>query len=318
MFKHNAFTMIELIFVIVIMGIIGKFGVEFLAQSYRDFIFSKINHELQATSAAAVEIIAARLQHRIKDSVIARTAPPPSVPVAIANADGSLATYTVLEWIGVDEEGFQGNSDTNSIPYLPNWSGIIDVDNNLSNSTVLVSPETNTTSTNTMINNLSYGTTTLNDAAIFFPGANSATKTDYGWDGNISNINTQNGAMHPIKSNGIPNQFVPATGTFTGIDIYEYYKLAWTAYAIVHEANGTLRLYWNYQPWKDRNGDGKGDQFNDAGIPVKSAVIMENVSTFQFIAIGDIIKIQVCTKSTVIDGINDGQGYSLCKEKTIF
>jgi len=37
-----AFTMIELIFVIVVMGIIGKFGVEFLAQAYKSFIFSSV------------------------------------------------------------------------------------------------------------------------------------------------------------------------------------------------------------------------------------------------------------------------------------
>ena len=66
MLKRNAFTMIELIFVIVIMGIIGKFGVEFLAQAYKSFIFSKINHELHSTSEQAVEIIAKRLENRIR------------------------------------------------------------------------------------------------------------------------------------------------------------------------------------------------------------------------------------------------------------
>ena len=67
-----AFTMIELIFVIVIMGILSKFGVEFLAQAYQSFIFSKVNSTLSSQSEVAVESIAARLQFRIKDSVIAR------------------------------------------------------------------------------------------------------------------------------------------------------------------------------------------------------------------------------------------------------
>lgn len=58
---RTAFTMIELIFVIVVMGIIGKFGVEFIAEAYKGFINAKINHELQATSEQTVEIIAARL-----------------------------------------------------------------------------------------------------------------------------------------------------------------------------------------------------------------------------------------------------------------
>ena len=68
---RNAFTMIELIFVIVIMGILGKFGTEFLIQTYNNFIFTKVNNTLQSNSAQTIEFIASRLQHRIKDSVIA-------------------------------------------------------------------------------------------------------------------------------------------------------------------------------------------------------------------------------------------------------
>ena len=69
---RSAFTMIELIFVIVVMGIIGKFGVEFLAQAYKSFIFSNVNNTLHSKSASAVEFIASRLQYRIKDSLIMR------------------------------------------------------------------------------------------------------------------------------------------------------------------------------------------------------------------------------------------------------
>ncbi|MDQ7067245.1 MAG: type II secretion system protein [Sulfurimonas sp.] len=321
MLKRNAFSMIELIFVIVIMGIIGKFGVEFLAQAYRSFIFSSVNHNLQASSGAAVELIAARLQHRIKDSVIARTGLPPAVPVAIGSVSGN--NYTVLEWVGVDYEGFKGNS--NLIPCMPNWSGILDLNHPNANSTTLISPSTDTSQVNTMISNLSYGHSSISNAAIFFIGANSNVQSGYGWDGNLTAINLQQGAMHPITNiPGVGNEdrFSPRIGNFTGIDVYEYYQLAWTAYAIVYEPGvnnlGTLRLYWDYQPWEDEDGDGNADQFNTPGIQVKNAIIMENVSTFQFTSVGDIIKIQVCTKSTIIDGNNDGNGYSLCKEKTVF
>ncbi len=325
MLKRSAFSMIELIFVIAIMGIIGKFGVEFLANAYRNFIFSKVNHELQATSSAAVELIAAKLQHRIKASVIARKGVPPATPVAIGSASGD--DFIVIEWIGIDYEGFKGNSDDNSSSYyLPNWSGIIDLDNANASSSILVSPETNTSAISKMVETLSYSTADINDTALFFIGANSDAETDYGWDGNLSKIDAQTGAMHPINSTSQIDQYTNAasenaTNDFTGVDVYEYYYLAWTAYAIVYEAGdnnmGTLRMYWNYQPWKDLNGDGDADQFNDAPN-VQSAVIMENVSTFRFSSIGSILKIQVCTKSEIIDGTNDGDGYSICKEKTVF
>lgn len=295
--RKSAFTLLELIFVIVVMGILAKFGVEFLSQAYKSFIFSSINNTLQSQSAAAVETIAARLQHRIKDSVIARE--------LSGNFDG-LAGYTadnapILEWIGADIDGFRGNSLTQ-----PLWSGIIDL--NVSSGTLLASPGTDTVALDTLIQILSPNGTTLNDAALYFIGSNSDIKTGYGWDGNTTAINTQNGAMHPINSViGQPTQFIPASGNFAGIDIYEYYQLAWSAYAVgIDDYNnttktGTLTLWYDYQPWKGEN--------YTSGTAVK---IMENVSTFRFRAAGSVVKIEVCVNSDLVED------YSLCKEKTVF
>ena len=296
--KRFAFTMIELIFVIVIMGIIGKFGVEFLAQAYTSYMYEKVNHTLQSNSGMAVEQIAKRLEYRIKDSVIARETKT-SDPIPLSDTNTSK-TYTILEWIAYDNEGFRGITK-------PYWSGIIDLDD--SNATVLTSPDTNTTALNALILSLDANLSNLNNAALYFVGSNSDVKTDYGWDGNITKINAQQGAMHPIKAvAGNITQFQSSTGTnFANIDIYEYYQLAWTAYAIVMEEYdndkkmGTLRLYWDYQPWE-------GEKIADA---THSAILMENVSTFQFMSIGSIMKIQVCTKSTLLEE------HSLCKEKTV-
>jgi len=302
-----AFTMIELIFVIVIMGIIGKFGVEFLAQAYNSFIFSKINHELQSSSEATVEFIAKRLEGRIKDSVIARLADKSFDAIGDVNIS---KTYVVLEWIGSDTDGFRGISNTN-VPHLPDWSGIIDLDEG--NATTLVSPETNTTAINSLIHILSGSTESIFDSALFFKGANSDIKTGYGWDTNTVTINAQRGAMHPVQSvAGNLDQFTSSTGTnFSGIDVYEYYKLAWSAYAVVMEdynattKMGNLYFYHNYQPWQ-------GEQYDDNNDSKHKSLLMKNVSTFRFTAIGSIMKIQVCTKTDLVEE------YSLCKEKTVF
>jgi prepilin-type N-terminal cleavage/methylation domain-containing protein len=299
--KHAAFTLIELIFVIVIMAIVGKFGVEFLIQVYNSYIFEKVNHNLQTNSAMAVELIAKKLQYRIKDSVIARTAIG-NTPVPISDASGT--GYTVLEWIGYDNEGFRGVTS-------PYWSGIIDLDN--SNANILLSPDTNTSKINSLILSLSNNNSSLSNAAIYFIGSNSDVKRDFGWIADAANttwMQNQNGSMHPIKAvAGTDNQFQSSTATnFANIDLYEYYQLAWTAYGIVMENYdnnthmGTLRLYWDYQPWE-------GETIANA---THNAIIMENVSTFQFISIGAIMKIQVCTKSNLLEE------YSLCKEKTVF
>ena len=307
---RNAFTMIELIFVIVVMGILGKFGVEFLRQAYESYIASSINNTLQYNSGTAVEFIAARLQDRIKDSIIVRINDTNLTVVPLADADYNT-TYTILEWVGADGDGFRGNSDNTAALFnKPNWSGILDLDHTDANASILVSPETNTTKINALIDVLSDTGSSINDAALYFIGSDSDIQSGYGWDRNLSAINAQQGVMHPINLNGNPTQFVSATGT-NFQDVYEYYKLAWTAYAVVFDTvTNNLLLYYNYQPWKDKNGDGNADTYLDGN----SSIIMQNVSTFQSIAIGSVVKIQVCAKSSLIKN----QEYSLCKEKTIF
>ena len=291
---RSAFTMIELVFVIVIMGILGKFGVEFMFQAYNSFIFSKVNNTLQANSANALEFIASRLQYRIKDSVIARD----NSSFDAINSIDTSKSYIGLEWVSTDIDGYR--SDT-----TPNWSGIIDLNNTNADKDTLISPETNTTEISNLIKILSHDTNkTIDNAAIYFIGSNSDVN-GYGWDG--STITDQSQVMHPIKAGASINILKPRVSDFSGVDVYEYYKLAWTANAIRIEsenaANHTFKLefYFDHQPWD-------GETFTDG----KHFTIMENISTFQFTAIGSIMKIQICAKTTLLEK------YSLCKEKTVF
>jgi len=306
--------MLELVFVIVIMGILGKFGVEFIMQAYRNFIYANVNASLQANSEMAVELIASRLQFRVKDSIIARLNDGDLTHFkALAGSDYN-ETSTVLEWVGSDVEGFRGDSNATNI--LPNWSGVIDLRDSETNTTQLKSPETNSTRVNSLIKVLSYLGSDINDSAIYFVGSDSNIKTGYGWDGNaLSDQNTS--VMHPIRQSNVAGEediFIPINGAtgadnnFSGVDAYEYYQLAWTAYAIEHNTTSNdLILHYDYQPWR-------GEDYLHDG---KSQVIMENVSTFRFKAVGSVVKIQVCVKSDIIDGGTSG-GYSLCKEKTVF
>lgn len=307
--KRKAFTMLELIFVIVIMGIIGKFGVEFLAQSYQSFISSSVNNRLQSNSATAVEFVSSRLQYRIKPSTIARE----------DNASYTLlseyynTTANVLEWIGTDIEGFRGDA-------LPHWSGVIDLNTTVTNAANLRSPGTNTGNLDTMINILSNGDAGVNDAAIYFVNPDAIiTAEDWGWDANASKFDTQADVqIHPINSTATVTDFIPVTwssgaavvNNFTGVDASEYYQLAWSAYAVgindwnVTSGTGTLTMWYNYQPWK-------GERYD---LDANSTVIMEGVSSFRFISSDSVVKIQVCVKSDLLAD----EEYSVCKEKTVF
>jgi hypothetical protein len=273
--------MIELIFVIVIMGIIGKFGVEFLARAYKSFFITTLQNRLQQQSEAAVTQIATRLQYRIKNSIVMSTG---------ANK---------LEWVGYDIDGLRGHWDVNKSANLPLWSGFIDINSTFIPSTTFLStPESNTTAIDNTIQALSGNTKTIADAAIFFVGASNPTNTI--WDGAVAD---QAGELaHPITSSGTSG-FAPHVDDFSNVDIYEFYKLAWSAYTVeLNTTSNKLILYYNYQPWN-------GNTANDGN----SSILMENIDSFNYQTIGDLIKIQVC-----VHGDNIGENISVCKEKTIF
>ncbi|WP_373069573.1 type II secretion system protein [Sulfurimonas sp.] len=293
--KKPAFSLLELIFVIVIIGILGKFGVELMAKAYENYIFTKINNTLQNQSGSAVEFIAKRLSYRIPDSVIGR--------VSASDYDGvqdldTTKNYRVLEWVSFDIDGWRGVN-------APYWSGIADL--NASSNSFITTPETNVTAINNTIGTLSQANSGILDSALYFIGSNSDVHTGYGWDGNVT-LSGLGATMHPITA-AINNRL---SANFAGVDLYEYYKIAWTANAIAIEDDGKgnntydLVYYYDYQPWD-------AERYSDAGKNIKRAVIMENVPTFQFRAVGSMLKIQVCVKSELTDG-----AHAICKEKTVF
>lgn len=288
--KRYAFTMLELLFVIVIMGILGKFGVEFLARAYDNFIFAKINNDLQAKSASTVEFIAKKLEYRIKKS--ARSINTSSGAINYIMGGISDPTADVLEWIGTDVENFRGSS-------VPLWSGIIDLSS--STGTTLVSPGSDFATLDTNILTLSDGTTGLDDAAVYFLDTRlKPSGTDY-----FGFYSATNQTLHPIQSTAVNNEI---NASLSGQEVSEYYQLTWTAYAIRMEnydattKMGDLYLYYNYQPWK-------GETYSADGTKV---LLAKDINSFRFRSAGSLIKIQVCAKSDLTEE------YALCKEKTVF
>ncbi len=228
--KHKAFTMMELIFVIVIIGIIAKFGVEMLIKAYDNYVFSTVQNRLEQSTGFALQEISNRLQYRIKPSVIVRDKSNNNyTSLAEADTNQTLGTNAVLEWIGYDDAGFRGT--WNGKFNVPDWSGFIDLkDCNLSS---LVSPETNTAQENNTTEALSGGTTDINDSAIYFIGGDTNIN-GFGWGGAITN---QKEVMHPIESDANVTIFRPKVGDFNGTRVYEFYQLAWSAYALVYTSN---------------------------------------------------------------------------------
>ncbi len=322
--SRKGFTFIEVMFVLVILAIIAKFGVEFLAQAYRNYLYQEINNKLSNTSSSAVEFIAKRLQYRIRPSVIVRKQGSSDFrslegfdPATVTQAND----YTVLEWIGYDIDSFRGNANA-----TPLWSGIIDKKASLDDGSHIITPGSDLDAVDTMIQTLSNGNSTINDAALYLFTTENDINASFGWNGGET-ITDQHlrFAMHPVnKAN--TTSFTSGIAGQSFSDLFDdiknkgefdaRYYLAWTAYAISLEGN-ELKLYYDYQPWQINAATGQPERYDTDG---KSVTIMEHVNTFKMIQKQGIIKIQVCTTNDDMNGsgtMNIG-GFALCKEKTIY
>ncbi|MEA1983750.1 MAG: type II secretion system protein [Campylobacterota bacterium] len=293
--NRNAFTMIELIFVIVIMGIIGKFGTEFLAQAYGNFISTQIHNKFQNQSSTAVEFIAKRLQYRIKSSVIVRES---TDFTKFELLEGFTSSgYDVLEWVSYNSEGLRDEA----------WSGIYSKEHS---DTELYSPETNTTQLDNLISTLSHTNSSLSDAAIYLIGSDSS-RDSWGWDG--AAITDFNNSMKPIKAGTNLEEYASdvAGSDFSTLNLnnslLNSYQLSWTANAIVFdEAHQELWFYSDYQPWE-------GEDYTDANI---KQLIMEEISDFKKKQIKSVMTIKVCSINEKLKDLDEGD-FGTCKEKTI-
>ena len=304
--KKQAFTMIELIIVIVVLGILGKYGVEFMAQAYRNYINQHLMSKLQGSSSIAAEFIASRLKYRIRDSIIIRRRSNFSDFRSLEGYDGT-GSYDILEWVAYDGDSFRSGL----------WSGIIDQMYAHSTSPApddIYTPGTDTSAVNSYIQTLSNNATTIADAAIYIKNFENDIQTGYGWDGNA--ITDQNRTMHPITNDTNVSKFKSSISGVTLSVVNENirddsrYYLSWTAYAVVlNTSTSELWFYYDYQPWN-------GEKYSDA--TTKKKLIMSNVDTFKMIQINEIIKLQVCTTSDINFTTIDGDKFAICSEKIVY
>jgi prepilin-type N-terminal cleavage/methylation domain-containing protein len=301
----KAFTLLEMIIVMVVLGIIANFGVEILVNAYENYIFTYVQNRLQSQSEVAVNEIANRLEYRIKESPIARVSKT-STPIPLTQATTGLGA-SVLEWVSVDREGWLGETNT------PLWSGFIDVNSPSATSNLLISPQTDLTKLDALIKKLSPSNTGVNQSALYFIGGTGNPIDGFGWSGAVI---SQDQFLHPIQASG--NNFTSSIAAdFSGAEVYEFYQLAWSAYAIVFEdsdgdGHGDLVLYYDYQPWL-------GETLSNHA---SHEILMQNVTTFAFKAEGNVISVQVCVSDEDLfnadeDNDNTTGSYSVCKEKTV-
>ena len=309
----RAFTLLELIIVIVILGIIAMMSFNAIMNIYSNYFQTRTVNELETQTEIALEQISKRLEHRIKPSVIARKPSGGFLPLNDSRVNLNSG-YEILEFIPYAYEIF------NDVPSGSNKAGIYSGYADLAKSspaTGLISPGSNfTTGVVETIKDLTCREDT-NATCVDF------TKKDGGVVAIFSDV------YYNVQSSfGYSNGTVPVSldiakvgvkstdgdtleiSGFDGKQISEQYHLAYTANAIVPEqsadpkdtANGVfdLNLYYDYRPWMGQ-GYKNGEK----------ATLAKNVTRFVFIEKNGVIVLKLCMRAK-------NSEITICKSKAVY
>ena len=309
----RAFTLLELVVVIVVLGIIAMMSFNAIMNIYSNYFQTKTVNELETQTEIALEQISKRLEHRIKPSVIARKTD--GAFLALNDSGVNLdAKYEILEFIPYAYEIF---NDVPSGNKAGRYSGYADLAKS-SPATGLISPGSNfSTEVVETIKDLTCREDT------------NATCVDFkNKDGGVVAIFSD--VYYNVQSSfGYSNGTVPVSldiakvgvkstdgntleiSGFGGKQISEQYHLAYTANAIVPEQsqnqadknNGVfdLNLYYDYRPWM-------GEKYKQNG---EKATLAKNVTRFVFTEKNGVIVLKLCMRAK-------NSEITICKSKAVY
>ena len=321
----RAFTLLELVVVIVVLGIIAMMSFNAIMNIYSNYFQTKTVNELETQTEIALEQISKRLEHRIKPSVIARKTD--GAFLALNDSGVNLnAEYEILEFIPYAYEIFNDvislDANDNVIEQggkAGRYSGYADLAKS-SPATGLISPGSNfTTGVVETIKDLTCKDDTRNSKCVDFENKDGGVvaifydvyydvQNSFGYKG-ISNLDIAKVGVKGGQS-GLNGDTLEISG-FANKQISEQYHLAYTANAIVPEqsadpkdtANGVfdLNLYYDYRPWM-------GEKYKQNG---EKATLAKNVTRFVFTEKNGVIVLKLCMRAK-------NSEITICKSKAVY
>lgn len=318
----KAFSLIEVIFVLVILGIVASISSQVIVQVYENYITQNALYKTSTKTEMAINQIVNRLTFAIDGTTISKDPlNPPYTKITetvnwlnLKDIDITLPNYrrfTTIEWIGYDNDSFSADA-------TPYWSGVANYDTTASRN-AFQTPGSRLDLAKTIIDNLSNGKVDLTNAkpaAVLF-----ADKNYFDSNLTVEEIKHDPACMGLINENNttcISRVSMANTTHFNFPDakakkISERYKLAWSAYALVPEASDgdnlfDLFLYSNYQPWNN-------EKYTDG----EKNLLINNVSVFKFTENGGVIQLKLCSSADIGERNATGSPIyiSSCKEKAI-
>ncbi|WP_107929499.1 prepilin-type N-terminal cleavage/methylation domain-containing protein [Campylobacter concisus] len=322
----RAFTLLELVVVIVVLGIIAMMSFNAIMNIYSNYFQTKTVNELETQTEIALEQISKRLEHRIKPSVIARKTD--GAFLALNDNRVNLdAKYEILEFIPYAYEIFNDVISLDANDHVieqggkaGRYSGYADLAKS-SPATGLISPGSNfTTGVVETIKDLTCKDDTRNATCVDFTKKDGGVvaifsdvyynvQDSFGYKGDITNLDIAKVGVKGGQS-GLNGNTLEISG-FGGKQISEQYHLAYTANAIVPEQsqsqadknNGVfdLNLYYDYRPWM-------GEKYKQNG---EKATLAKNVTRFVFTEKNGVIVLKLCMRAK-------NSEITICKSKAVY
>jgi prepilin-type N-terminal cleavage/methylation domain-containing protein len=339
----KAFTLIEILIVIVILGILATITTKILIKVYENYYYSKVYNRLAYKTDMALNIIASKLTNRIKNTLIAVKCETDStsgnncidgkvegfnaLSVVSSENESERDKYKVLEWLGEDVYSKRGMWDDNVKRVVPGFSGFVDLKKTVvgTNDTyTIISPYSRFDYVSAIDGNWTESWGISGDIfsnkyeVLIFSGSDNR--------GDILDINTSYGYYHnpatrvfeiddykmSKEANGLydTNLSIKAITPSNSTTVYEKYFLVNSAYAIVPVYNAStndynLTLFFNYYPWNN--------QIYTYG---NSSLLVSNVTRFKFKEENGVVRILLCIDAPDIKV--DNQPVTVCKEKVVF
>ena len=308
----RAFTLLELVVVIVVLGIIAMMSFNAIMNIYSNYFQTKTVNELETQTEIALEQISKRLEHRIKPSVIARKTD--GAFLALNDSGVNLdAKYEILEFIPYAYEIF---NDVPSGNKAGRYSGYVDLAKS-SPATGLISPGSNfSTGVVETIKDITCRNETRDATCVDFENKDGGVvaifsdvyynvQDSFGYKGDITKLDIAKVGVKSTDGNTLE------ISGFDGKQISEQYHLAYTANAIVPEqsadpkdaANGVfdLNLYYDYRPWM-------GEKYKQNG---EKATLAKNVTRFVFTEKNGVIVLKLCMRAK-------NSEITICKSKAVY
>ena len=323
----RAFTLLELVVVIVVLGIIAMMSFNAIMNIYSNYFQTRTVNELETQTEIALEQISKRLEHRIKPSVIARKTD--GEFLALNDSGVNLdAKYEILEFIPYAYEIFNDVISLDANDHVieqggkaGRYSGYADLAKS-SPATGLISPGSNfTTGVVETIKDLTCRDEIRNATCVDFENKDGGVVAIFSdvYYNVQSSFGYSNGTV-PVSldiakvgvkggQSGLNGDTLEISG-FDGKQISEQYHLAYTANAIVPEqsadpkdaANGVfdLNLYYDYRPWMGQ-GYKNGEK----------ATLAKNVTRFVFTEKNGVIVLKLCMRAK-------NSEITICKSKAVY